>query len=77
MSWTRHDPAQAAPKTDQPTTTARDNPGCLESEAQTKVSGITLVDVFDKDTYRQRHLALGRASAGWQHTILQAEAARR
>jgi hypothetical protein len=49
MSRTRHDPAIASPKTDQPTTTTRDNPGCLESEAQTKVSGITPVDVFDKD----------------------------
>lgn len=36
--------------TDQPTNTARDNYGCLESEAQTKVSGITPVDVFDKDS---------------------------
>lgn len=50
MSRTRKHPAQASPKIDQHTTTARDNPGCLESEPQTKVSGITPVDLFDKDT---------------------------
>jgi len=50
MSRTRPHPAQVGPKTAQLTTTARDYPGCLEADAQPEVSGITLVDVFDKDT---------------------------
>ena len=50
MSRTRQHPAQASPKTDQVTLTAPDYPGCLEAEAQTKVSGISPVVVFDKDT---------------------------
>ena len=49
MSRTRQHPAQASPKTDQVTLTARDYPGCLEAEAQTQVSGINPVVVFDKD----------------------------
>ncbi len=49
MSRTRHLPAQASPKTDQTNTTARDNPRCLEAKTQADVSGITPVDLFDKD----------------------------
>ncbi len=29
-----------------------DNPGCLNPQSNTKVSGFSLVDWLDKDTYR-------------------------
>jgi len=51
----------ASPKTLQPNNPSRDNPGCLEPAAHTKVSGITLVELFDKDTGS----SVARAGCEW------------